>query len=213
MTSPVDSQQRGDLHRLRLNNCRFASLFASFAPPGEHVCHSQPLASVHWRLKNAQCLWCEVWEPLPYIYISTPEWTEHTNARRKWKKPAHKQPIMFSLSQKCQGDVNTASLCEIMGRHLKTLQEKLSLYLPSTSTGILHLRRRSYKAHIFLSLSASAAVIFMFIGWHSIQMRVMLEAMLRCSGSDQTRLQSWRWRQRDPGAYSDMKGLSIRKGA
>jgi len=37
---------------------------------------------------------------------------------------------MFPLTQKWQGDVNTAVLCEIIGKHLKTLGDKLSFYFP-----------------------------------------------------------------------------------
>ena len=40
---------------------------------------------------------------------------------------------MFPLTQKWQG-VNTAALCETIGKHLKTLEQKLSFYFSSSST-------------------------------------------------------------------------------
>lgn len=44
---------------------------------------------------------------------------------------------VFPLAQKWQGDIKTATLCEIIGKHLKTLEEKLSIYFPSVSTECL----------------------------------------------------------------------------
>lgn len=41
---------------------------------------------------------------------------------------------MFPLTKKWQGDVNTAAVYEIIGTHLKTLDEKLSFYFPLTFT-------------------------------------------------------------------------------
>ena len=41
---------------------------------------------------------------------------------------------MFSLTQKCQRNMNTAALCDTIEKHLKTLQEKLSFYFPSVTT-------------------------------------------------------------------------------
>ena len=40
---------------------------------------------------------------------------------------------MFSLSQKCEGNVNIASLSETIQNHLNILEEKLSFYFPSTA--------------------------------------------------------------------------------
>ena len=43
-------------------------------------------------------------------------------------------------------DVNTASLCGIIGKHLKTLEEKLSFYFPSTFTDCLDWVRDPYSS-------------------------------------------------------------------
>ena len=40
---------------------------------------------------------------------------------------------MFHLSQKCQGEMNTASLHETTQKYLITLEEKLCFYFPSTA--------------------------------------------------------------------------------
>jgi len=53
---------------------------------------------------------------------------------------------MFPLTQKLQGDVNTAELCETIGRHLTTLEEKLSFYFPSTATECLDWVRDHYSS-------------------------------------------------------------------
>ena len=53
---------------------------------------------------------------------------------------------MFPLTQKWQDDVNTAALCEIIGKHLKTLEEKLSFYFPSTVTESLDWVRDPYSS-------------------------------------------------------------------
>ena len=52
---------------------------------------------------------------------------------------------MFPLTKKWH-DVNTASLCEIIGKHLKTLEEKLSFYFPSTFTDCLDWVRDPYSS-------------------------------------------------------------------
>ena len=52
---------------------------------------------------------------------------------------------MFPLTQKWQG-VNTAALCETTGKHLKTLEQKLSLYFSSSSTGGLDWVRDPYSS-------------------------------------------------------------------
>ena len=38
---------------------------------------------------------------------------------------------MFPLTQKWPEKVNTAALCEVIEKHLTTLEEKLSFYFPS----------------------------------------------------------------------------------
>lgn len=45
---------------------------------------------------------------------------------------------MFSLTQNWQGHDDTVALCEIVGKHLKTLEEKLSFYFHSASTESFH---------------------------------------------------------------------------
>ena len=50
---------------------------------------------------------------------------------------------MFPLTQKWQG-VNTAALCETIGKHLKTLEQKL--YFPSSSTDCLDWVRDPYSS-------------------------------------------------------------------
>ena len=51
---------------------------------------------------------------------------------------------MFPLTQKWQG-VNTAALCET-SKHLKTLEQKLSFYFPSSSTDCLDWVRDPYSS-------------------------------------------------------------------
>ena len=53
---------------------------------------------------------------------------------------------MFPLTQKWKGDANTAALCEIIGKHLKSLEDKLSFYFPSTSTECLDWVRDPYSS-------------------------------------------------------------------
>jgi len=53
---------------------------------------------------------------------------------------------MLPLTQKWQGDVNTAALCETIGRQLKTIEDKLSFYSPSTSTECLDWVRDPYSS-------------------------------------------------------------------
>ncbi|XP_057715925.1 SCAN domain-containing protein 3-like [Corythoichthys intestinalis] len=52
---------------------------------------------------------------------------------------------MFPLTEK-RSDVNTAALCEVIGTHLKTLQEKLSFYFPSACTEHLDWVRDPYSS-------------------------------------------------------------------
>ena len=52
---------------------------------------------------------------------------------------------MFPLTQKWQG-VNTAALRETIGKHLKTLEQKLSFYFPSSSTDCLDWVRDPYSS-------------------------------------------------------------------
>ena len=52
---------------------------------------------------------------------------------------------MFPLTQKWQG-VNTAALCETICKHLKTLEQKLSFYFPSSSTDCLDWVRDPYSS-------------------------------------------------------------------
>ncbi|KAL7874293.1 hypothetical protein SRHO_G00052630 [Serrasalmus rhombeus] len=53
---------------------------------------------------------------------------------------------MFPLTQKWQDVVNTAALCEVIGKHLKILEEKLSFYFPSTFTESLDWVRDPYSS-------------------------------------------------------------------
>ena len=52
---------------------------------------------------------------------------------------------MFPLTQKWQG-VNNATLYETIGKHLKTLEQKLSFYFPSSSTDCIHWVRDPYSS-------------------------------------------------------------------
>ena len=52
---------------------------------------------------------------------------------------------MLPLTQKWQG-VNTAALCETIRKHLKTLEQKLSFYFPSSSTDCLDRVRDPYSS-------------------------------------------------------------------
>ena len=52
---------------------------------------------------------------------------------------------MLPLTQIWQG-VNTAALCETIGKHLKTLEQKLSFYFPSSSTDCLDWVRDPYSS-------------------------------------------------------------------
>ena len=52
---------------------------------------------------------------------------------------------MFPLTKKWQ-DVNTAALCEIIGEHLKTLEEKMSFYFSSDFTECLDWVRDPYSS-------------------------------------------------------------------
>ncbi|XP_053568057.1 SCAN domain-containing protein 3-like [Bombina bombina] len=64
-----------------------------------------------------------------------------------WRQHLESDNIdIFPLTQKCQGDVNTSVLFEIIGKHLKTLEEKLSFYFPSTSTECLDWVRDPYSS-------------------------------------------------------------------
>ena len=52
---------------------------------------------------------------------------------------------MFPLTQKWKG-VNTAALCETIGKHLKTFEQKLNFYFPSSSTDCLVWVRDPYSS-------------------------------------------------------------------
>ncbi|XP_069588346.1 zinc finger BED domain-containing protein 5-like [Ranitomeya imitator] len=52
---------------------------------------------------------------------------------------------MFPLTEKLHDD-NTAAMCEVIGRHLKTLEEKLSFYFSSTFTECLDWVRDPYSS-------------------------------------------------------------------
>ena len=52
---------------------------------------------------------------------------------------------IFPLTQKWQGG-NTAALCETIGKDLKTLEQKLSFYFPSSSTDCLDWVRDPYSS-------------------------------------------------------------------
>lgn len=52
---------------------------------------------------------------------------------------------MFPHTQKWQG-VNSASLCETIGKHLQTLEQKLSCYSPSLSTDCLDWVRNPFSS-------------------------------------------------------------------
>lgn len=49
-------------------------------------------------------------------------WRQHLGRGTLW---------MFPLTQKWQEKVNTAALCEVIEKHLTTLEEKISFYFPS----------------------------------------------------------------------------------
>jgi len=51
-----------------------------------------------------------------------------------------------ALTQKWQGDFNTAALSETIGSNLKTIEDKLSFYSPSTSTECLDWVRDPYSS-------------------------------------------------------------------
>ena len=52
---------------------------------------------------------------------------------------------MFPLTKKCE-DVNTAALCEIIVKHLKTLEEKMSFNFSSAFTECLDWVRDPYSS-------------------------------------------------------------------
>mgnify|MGYP000380336819 CR=1 FL=1 len=52
---------------------------------------------------------------------------------------------MFPLTEK-RHDVNTAAMCEVIGTHLKTLEEKLSFYFSSAFTECLDWVRDPYSS-------------------------------------------------------------------
>ena len=53
---------------------------------------------------------------------------------------------MFPLSQKYQREMNTASLCETMQKHLITLEEKLCFYFSSTAIHCYNWVRNPYSS-------------------------------------------------------------------
>ena len=53
---------------------------------------------------------------------------------------------MFPLSQKCEGNVNIASLSETIQKHLNILEEKLSFYFPSTALDCYDWVREPYSS-------------------------------------------------------------------
>ena len=53
---------------------------------------------------------------------------------------------VFSLSQKCEGNVNIASLSETIQKHLNILEEKLSFYFPSTALDCYDWVREPYSS-------------------------------------------------------------------
>ena len=62
---------------------------------------------------------------------------------------------MFPLSQKCEGNVNIASLSETIQKHLNILEEKLSSHFPSTALDCYDWVREPYssKAEIDTTLT------------------------------------------------------------
>ena len=66
-----------------------------------------------------------------------------------WQHVESTKLSMFPLTQKWQG-VNTAALCETIGKHLKTLELKLSFYFPSSSTDCLDWVRDPYSSAVVL---------------------------------------------------------------
>ena len=53
---------------------------------------------------------------------------------------------MFPLSQKCEGNVNIASLSETIQKHLNIHEEKLHLYFPSTALDCYNWVREPYSS-------------------------------------------------------------------
>ena len=53
---------------------------------------------------------------------------------------------MFPPAQKWQEPVNTSALCELIKKHLKTLEEKISFYFPSANTNSFDWVRDPYRS-------------------------------------------------------------------
>ena len=53
---------------------------------------------------------------------------------------------MFPRAQKWQEQVNTSALCELIKKHLKTLEEKISFYFPSANTNSFDWVRDPYRS-------------------------------------------------------------------
>ena len=68
------------------------------------------------------------------IFTSTDKIKGFCSKVKLWQQHViNKNLNVFSLSQKCQGEMNTASLCKTAQKHLIILEEKLCFYFPSTA--------------------------------------------------------------------------------
>ena len=64
-----------------------------------------------------------------------------------WQQHVKNQNLeMFPLSQKCEGNVNIASLSETIQKHLNILEKKLSFYFPSTALDCYDWVREPYSS-------------------------------------------------------------------
>ena len=64
-----------------------------------------------------------------------------------WQQHVKNQNLeIFPLSQKCEGNVNIASLSETIQKHLNILEKKLSFYFPSTALDCYDWVRKPYSS-------------------------------------------------------------------
>ena len=64
-----------------------------------------------------------------------------------WQQHVKNQNLeMFPLSQKCEGNVNIASLSETIQKYLNILEKKLSFYFPSTALNCYDWVREPYSS-------------------------------------------------------------------
>ena len=68
------------------------------------------------------------------LLMSTDKINKFRSKVQIWQQHVKNKDLeMFPLSQKCEENVNIASLSETIQKHLNILEEKLSFHFPSTA--------------------------------------------------------------------------------